>query len=58
MDSLLKEAGLGYFFLESHGVLNSSPGSRKNIYTSVKTPSGITVFARDASSSQAGMECA
>ncbi|MFZ2196415.1 MAG: hypothetical protein WAV13_01690, partial [Thermodesulfovibrionales bacterium] len=52
MDSLLKEAGLGYFFLESHGVLNSAPGSRKNIYTSVKTPSGITIFARDASSSR------
>jgi 1,4-alpha-glucan branching enzyme len=52
MDSLLKEAGLGYFFLESHGVLNSAPGSRKNIYTSVKTRSGITIFARDASSSR------
>ena len=52
MDSLLREAGLGYFFLESHGVLNSAPGSRKNIYTSVKTPSGITVFARDVSSSR------
>src|SRR4030067_1266476 len=54
MDSLLKEAGLGYFFLESHGVLNSALGSRKNIYTPVKTPSGITVFARDASSSRQG----
>ena len=52
MDSLLKAAGLGYFFLESHGVLNNTPGSRKNIYTSVKTPSAITAFARDATSSR------
>lgn len=52
MDSLLREAGLGYFFLESHGVLNSAQVNRKNIYTSVKTPSGITAFARDASSSR------
>jgi len=52
MDRLLKGAGLGYFFLESHGVLNTIPKSRKNMYTSVKTPSGITVFARDSSSSR------
>jgi 1,4-alpha-glucan branching enzyme len=52
MDRLLKNTGLGYFFLESHGVLNDSPDSRKNIYTSVKTPSGITAFARDALSSR------
>jgi 1,4-alpha-glucan branching enzyme len=51
MDPLIKDAGLGYFFLESHGVLNGNPESRKNIYTSVKTPSGITVFPRDALSS-------
>ena len=52
MDILLKDAGLGYFFLESHGVVNSSPGCRKNIYTSVKTPAGITAFARDNISSR------
>lgn len=52
MDILLKDAGLGYFFLESHGVLNSSQKSRKNIYSPVKTPSGITVFARDNLSSR------
>ncbi len=52
IDILLKKAGLGYFFLESHGVVNSSPGSRKNIYTSVKTPEGITAFARDNISSR------
>jgi 1,4-alpha-glucan branching enzyme len=52
MDVLLKDAGLGYFFLESHGVLNSSPKSKKNIYSPVKTPSDLTVFARDALSSK------
>ncbi|RPI32801.1 MAG: DUF1957 domain-containing protein [Nitrospiraceae bacterium] len=52
MDPLLKDAGLGYFFLESHGVVNNSPGSRKNIYTSVKTPAGLTAFARDNISSR------
>jgi len=52
MDTLLKDAGLGYFFLESHGVLNSTSGDRKNIYAPVKTPSGLTVFARDTVSSR------
>jgi len=51
MDVLLKGAGLGYFFLESHGVLDSSLKSRKNIYSPVKTPSGLTVFGRDTVSS-------
>ncbi len=52
MDILLKDAGLKYFFLESHGALGSSPGSRKNIYKPVKTPSGNTVFARDSIASR------
>ena len=30
MDGLLKEAGLGYFFLESHGLLSNDPGSRRD----------------------------
>jgi 1,4-alpha-glucan branching enzyme len=52
MDVLLKNEGLRYFFLESHGVLNNSLKSIKNIYSPVKTPSGLTVFARDAQSSK------
>ncbi len=52
MDSMLKDAGLGYFFLESRGVLNSRSVNGKNIYTHVKTPSGISVFSRDALSSR------
>lgn len=52
MEPLIKDAGLGYFFLESHGVITSNPESRKNLYTPVRTPSGITVFPRDALSSR------
>jgi 1,4-alpha-glucan branching enzyme len=52
MDGLLKGAGLGYFFLESHGVLDRMPSSREYIYSPVKTRSGLTVFARDTLSSR------
>ena len=52
MDTLLKAAGFRFFFLESHGVVNTSPESRRNIYAPVRTPSGLTIFARDTVSSR------
>jgi len=47
LDSFVREAGAGYVFLESHGVLNAVPRPKKSIYRPVRTPAGLIVFARD-----------
>lgn len=52
IDALAKEAGFDFFFLESHGVLNSTPKPKYSIYAPVRTPSGAVVFPRDAESSK------
>jgi 1,4-alpha-glucan branching enzyme len=52
MDPLLKEAGVKFFFLESHGLLGGSPPCRHGIYSPVKTPSGVIAFSRDVDSSR------
>lgn len=52
MDNMLKAAGIKYFFLESHGLLNCTSDLRHSIYAPVKTPSGIFAFSRDVRSSR------
>lgn len=52
LDSLARESGFNYFFLESHGVLNSTPRTKSSIYAPIKTPSGVAAFARDVDSSK------
>ncbi|NJD54928.1 MAG: DUF1957 domain-containing protein [Nitrospirae bacterium] len=50
LDSFIAEAGAGYTFLESHGVLNAVPKPRNSIYRPVRTPAGVVVYARDTES--------
>jgi 1,4-alpha-glucan branching enzyme len=52
MDISLKNAGVAYFFLESHSLLNSRPKSPYSIYAPVMTPAGSIVFARDVESTK------
>lgn len=52
IDQFIKDAGLGFFFLESHGLLNSTPKSSYSIYAPVKTPAGAIAFARDVDSAK------
>ena len=52
LDEMLAENGIRFFFLESHGLLNSTPPSLRNIYAPVKTPAGVVAFSRDAESSR------
>ncbi len=52
LDSMLGKRKVKYIFLESHGLLNSTPASRYSIYAPVKTPSGVVAFARDVESSR------
>jgi len=52
LEPLLKEAGLRWFALENHGVLNGSPKPRHATYTPVLTPHGLAAFGRDLESAR------
>ncbi len=52
LDVMLGRRNVKYFFLESHGLLNSTPASRHSIYAPVKTPAGVIAFSRDVESSK------
>ena len=52
LDAILGKNGIKYFFLESHGLLSSTPSSKYSIYAPVITPSGVIAFARDVESSK------
>lgn len=52
VEPILKEAGLRWFALESHGVLYATPQPRFGIYAPILTPHGLAAFARDLESAR------
>lgn len=53
VDHYLKEAGIKYFFTDTHGVLNATPRPRYGAYAPIYTPeTGVAAFARDQESSR------
>jgi 1,4-alpha-glucan branching enzyme len=52
IDELLKEAGIEYFFVDSHAIMFGNPQPRRGIYAPVITPAGVAAFARDVETSQ------
>jgi len=52
VDELLREAGIRYFFMDSHGILNSDPSPRYSVYAPIYCPSGVAAFGRDWESSK------
>jgi 1,4-alpha-glucan branching enzyme len=52
LDEILKEFGLRYFFLDSHGLLFASHRPRFGIFAPVYCPSGVAAFGRDLESSK------
>ncbi len=52
LDDLLAEAGIRWFVVETHGLLNASPRPRQAIFAPVLTPAGLAVFARDPASAR------
>lgn len=46
----LKDAGIRYFFLETHGILYGNPRPRYGVYAPVYCPSGVAAFSRDMES--------
>ena len=51
-DEILKEAGIKYFFSDSHGVLHGTPRPKYGVFAPVYCKSGIACFARDMESSK------
>ncbi|MFO0846036.1 MAG: 1,4-alpha-glucan branching protein domain-containing protein [Gemmataceae bacterium] len=53
VDGLLKDAGLRYFFMDTHGILYSEPRPRFGVYAPVICPdSGVAALGRDTESSK------
>ena len=52
VDELLADAGINYFFVDSHGVLFGDPQPVYGVYAPVVTKWGVNVFGRDPESSK------
>ena len=52
LDEVLKEFGLRYFFVDTHGLLQASPQAKYGSFAPVQCRSGVAVFARDLESSK------
>lgn len=52
LESVLRDMGIRYFFLESHGLIHGRPRPRYSVYRPVRSPSGPAVFGRDFTSSR------
>ncbi|MFV1950464.1 MAG: glycoside hydrolase family 57 protein [Nitrospinota bacterium] len=52
IDEVLREAGIRYFFLDTHGISNGDPRPKYGVYAPVYCPSGVAAFGRDYESSK------
>ena len=52
LDREMRDFGIRYFFVDSHGMLFGTPRPKYGVYAPGVTPSGMTVFARDAESAR------
>ncbi len=52
LDTVLNEAGIQYFFIDSHGLFHATPRPRYGVYAPVLCPSGVAAFGRDLESSK------
>lgn len=50
LDEILRELGLHYFFLDTHGVLYARPRPAFGVYSPLLTPAGVAAFGRDPES--------
>lgn len=52
LETLLRDAGVQYFFLDSHGLLDASQPLRYGVYAPLDCGNGVMAFGRDPASSQ------
>lgn len=51
-DKILKEFGIQYFFVDTHGILHGVPRPKYGVFAPVFCPSGVAAFGRDIESSK------
>lgn len=47
VENFLKEEGIRFFFLESHGILYATPRPKYGVFAPIYCPNGVAVFSRD-----------
>lgn len=52
IDEILKDTGIRYFFLDTHGILYATPRPKYGVFAPVYCPSGVAAFGRDMESSK------
>ena len=52
VEKLLAEAGLNYFFVDSHGILDAAPAPKNGVYAPINCGNGVHAFGRDPDSSK------
>ena len=52
VEEILRENGIEFFFLDTHGILYGKPFPPYGVYSAVKTPMGLLAFGRDPQSSK------
>lgn len=52
IEPALREAGLRWFILDSHGILHARPQPRHSIFAPLITPGGLAAFGRDLDSAR------
>ncbi len=52
LEDIIKEAGIRYFFVDSHGVLFADKRPHYGVFAPIYTPSGPAAFGRDMESSR------
>lgn len=52
VDELLREAGVQYFFVDTHGVRYADTPPNYDVYAPLYCPTGVAAFARDSESSE------
>lgn len=52
IDRFLKEVGIRYFIMDTHGVLHASPRPKFGVFAPIYCPSGVAAFSRDVESSK------
>ncbi len=52
IDEILKENGIKFFFVDTHGILFGKPRPKYGVYAPVYCPSGVAAFGRDVETSK------
>ncbi|MDR2772998.1 MAG: DUF1957 domain-containing protein [Elusimicrobiota bacterium] len=47
VEKLLKEEGIRFFFIETHGIMFGQPKPKYGVFAPIYCPNGVAVFARD-----------